>query len=190
MVDIVVSFAVEKLGDALIGETFFLLGVRTQVKRLPDELIRMQCFLRDAEAKEQLGDDRVRNWIGEIRNVAYDAEDVIDTFILKVDSARKTKNFLTRKALMVKNLGHLHRVGNEILAIQARLKAVSDNLGDSSSETNQKMSQHPLRNRYPHVEDNDVIGFEEHTKTLLTELMKDEQDRRVISIIVHRRICK
>ncbi|KAI3955245.1 hypothetical protein MKW98_020878 [Papaver atlanticum] len=196
MVDAVLLFAVEKLGDALTGETFFLLGIRNQVKGLRDELIRMQCFLQDADAKEQQGDDRVRNWVKEIRDVAYDAEDVIDTFLLKIDSNRKTKgikNFLTRKALMVKNLGHLHRVGNEILAIQARLKAISDSRitygikdlqgNEASSFENRKMIQHPQRNRYPHFEDNDVIGFGEHTKTLLIELMKDEERRRVISII-------
>ncbi|KAI3926486.1 hypothetical protein MKW92_016559 [Papaver armeniacum] len=170
MVDAVVSFAVEKLGDALIGETFFLLGV----------VLRMQCFLKDADAKAQQGDERVRNWVKEIRNLAYDAEDVIETFILK--------------ALMVKNLIHLYRVGKEIQAIQARLKAVANSTitygikelcsnDASSSETNQRMIQHPLRNRYPHVEDNDVIGFDEHTRTLLIELIKDEEERRVISII-------
>ncbi|KAI3884931.1 hypothetical protein MKX03_037867 [Papaver bracteatum] len=198
MVDAVISFVVEKLGDALIGETFFLHSVRSQVEKLRDELIRMQCFLKDADAREQQGDEGVRNWIAEIRNIAYDAEDVIDTFMLKVDSTCKTnkgiKHFLTRNAWMVKNLGHLYRVGYEILAIQARLKAISDSrvtygikdLGDretSSCETNQRMVQHPLRNRYSHVEDNEVIGFEEHTKTLLTELMKYDERRCVISIV-------
>ncbi|KAI3914413.1 hypothetical protein MKW92_025815 [Papaver armeniacum] len=197
MVDAVVSFAVEKLGNALIGESFFLLGVHSQVEGLRDELMRMQCFLKDADAKEQQGDEGVRNWVKEIRNIAYDAEDVIDTFIVKVDATCKTKgirNFLKRKALMVKNLVHLYRVGNEILAIQTRLKAISDSritygikdLRDneaSGSQTSQRIMQQSLRNRYPHVEDNDVTGFEEHTKTLLFELMKDEEERRVVSII-------
>ncbi|KAI3903517.1 hypothetical protein MKW98_032171 [Papaver atlanticum] len=199
MVDVVVSFAVEKLGDALIGETFFLLGVRGQVKDLCDELRRMQLFLKDADAKEQQGDERVRNWVADIRDLAYDAEDVIDAFILKVDSTRKTKtkgikSFLIKKALMVKNLAHLHRVGNEILAIQARLKGITDSRTtygikdlsdneDSISETTQKMMQLSLRNPDPHVVDDDIIGLEEHTETLLTELMKDEELRCVVSVV-------
>ncbi|MCL7021770.1 hypothetical protein MKW94_004389, partial [Papaver nudicaule] len=191
MVDAVVSFAVEKLGDALINETFFLLGVRTQVDGLRDELIRMKCFLKDADAKDRQGDERVRNWIKEIRDLAYDAEDVIDTYTLEVDSTRKTggiRNFLSRKASMTKNLGRLHKVGSEIQALQSRLKAISEStstygiqkLGDN--ETNQSMIQHPQRNRYPHIEDY-VVGFEKHTETLLTELMIDDEDRRVVSII-------
>ncbi|KAI3879426.1 hypothetical protein MKW92_041279, partial [Papaver armeniacum] len=195
MVDAVVSFAVEKLGDALISETYFLLGVRTQVTDLRDELRRMQCFLKDADAKEQQGDDRVKNWVSEIRDLAYDAEDVIETYMLKVDSTRKTqgiRNFFTRKARMIKNLGHLHEVGHQILALQNRLKAISESrvtygikdLGEASiSETTQKMMQLSLRNCYPHVVDDDIIGFEEHTKTLLTELMKDEERRCVVSVV-------
>ncbi|MCL7027795.1 hypothetical protein MKW94_002080, partial [Papaver nudicaule] len=128
MVDAIVSFTVKKLGDALAGEILFLLGVRTQVEELRDELRRMQCFLKDADAKQQ-GDERVRNWVADIRNVAYDAEDVVDTFILKIGAAPKSggvQNFIIRKALMVKNLRHLHTVGKEIQAIQSRLKSISE----------------------------------------------------------------
>ncbi|KAI3856799.1 hypothetical protein MKW92_044762 [Papaver armeniacum] len=176
MVEAVVSFAVERLGDALIGETLFLLNVRNQVEELRDELRRMRCFLKDADAKQQ-GDERVRNWIEDIRNVAYDAEDVVDTISLKIDVAPKfggIRNFIIRKALMVKNLKHLRRVGKEIQAIQSRLKVISD--------TNQ-MAQQLLRNNYPHVEDDYVIGLEEHSETLLAELVKDDERRCVISIV-------
>ncbi|MCL7034218.1 hypothetical protein MKW94_003477 [Papaver nudicaule] len=195
MVDAVVSFAVNRLGDALIGEADFLFGVRSQVQELHDELRRMQCFLQDADAKEQQGDSRVRNWVEEIRNLAHDAEDVIDTFILEVDSTRKT-NFLTKAFSKVNNSGNLHKVGKAIQAIQDRLKAISasritygikDLHGNeaSCSETNQRMIQHPLRNRYPHEEDIYVIGFEENTKTLLAEAMKDgEEGRRCIISVV------
>ncbi|MCL7041644.1 hypothetical protein MKW94_002490 [Papaver nudicaule] len=196
VVDAVVSFAMKKLGDVIISKTIFLHNVRRQVEELRDELGRMRCFLKDADAKEQQGDERVRNWIAEIRNVAYKAEDVIDTFILKVHFTRKTgiKSCVIRKALMVKNLKHLYKVGNEILAIQAKLKGLSDSrvtygikdLGDeetSSSEANKRMIQHPLRNRFSHFEDDDVVGFENHTDTLLAELKKDAVECCIVSII-------
>ncbi|KAI3879263.1 hypothetical protein MKX03_013460 [Papaver bracteatum] len=187
MVDAVVSLAVEKLGNALTAETNMLLGVGTQVEGLREELRRMQCFLKDADAKVQQGSHGVRNWVAEIRDLAYDAEDVIETFIYNIDA----RNFFFRKCLMVR---HLHRVGKDILALQARLKAISDSrvtygikdLGDSeasNSETTQNMMQLSLRNRFPHVVDDDVIGFEKHTKTLLTELMKDEERRCVVSVV-------
>ncbi|KAI3942084.1 hypothetical protein MKW92_029657 [Papaver armeniacum] len=190
MVDAVVSFAVEKLGDVLINETIFLLDVRNQVEELRDELRRMQCFLKDADAKQQQGDERVRNWVADIRNVAYDSEDVVDTFMLKIGATPKSGGVLSlikKMALMVKNLRHLHRVGKEIQAIQAKLKAISAStvtygikeLPDDKPSS----SIDPLRNYYPHVQDEDVTGLEEHTKTLLTELLKDEERRCVVSIV-------
>ncbi|KAI3942848.1 hypothetical protein MKW92_011477 [Papaver armeniacum] len=191
MVDAVVSFAVEKLGHALINETFFLLDVRNQVEELRDELRRMQCFLKDAYAKQQQGDERVRNWVADIRNVAYDAEDVVDTFMLKIGATPKSGggvlSLIKTKALMVKNLRHLRRVGKEIQAIQAKLKAISAStitygikeLPDDKPSS----SIDPLRNYYPHVQDEDVTGLEEHTKTLLAELSKDDERCRVVSIV-------
>lgn len=59
-------------------------------------------------------------------------------------------------------------------------------MGDSeasNSETTQNMMQLSLRNRYPHVVDDDVIGFDEHMQTLLTELIKDEERRCVVSVV-------
>ncbi|KAK9289072.1 hypothetical protein L1049_017543 [Liquidambar formosana] len=84
MVDAIVSFAVERLGDLLIREVTSLQGVKDEVEWLKNELGRMQCFLQDAEEK-QGGDNRqaIGKWIKDVKDVAYDAEDVIDTFILK-----------------------------------------------------------------------------------------------------------
>ncbi|KAI3957582.1 hypothetical protein MKW92_027746 [Papaver armeniacum] len=191
MVDAVVSFAVEKLGDALIHETNFLLGVRDQVQELRDELRRMQCFLKDADAKQQQGDHRVRNWVADIRNVAYDAEDVVDTFMLKIGATPEpgggVLSLIKRKALMVKNLRHLRRVGEEIQAIQAKLKAISASTvtyGINDLQDDKPSSSiDPLRNYYPHVQDKDVTGLEENTNTLLTELSKDEERLCVVSIV-------
>ncbi|KAI3951452.1 hypothetical protein MKW92_006498 [Papaver armeniacum] len=191
MVDAVVSFAVEKLGDALIHETNFLLGVSKQVEELRDELRRMQCFLKDADAKQQQGDHRVRNWVADIRNVAYDAEDVVDTFMLKIRETPKSgggvRSLIKKKLLMIKNSGHLRRVGKEIQAIQAKLKAISASRVTYGIKElpDDKPSSYidPLRNYYPHVQDEDVTGLEEHTKTLLTELSKDEERLCVVSIV-------
>ncbi|GLT60195.1 hypothetical protein SLA2020_329740 [Shorea laevis] len=82
MVDAVVSFLVERLGNLLIEETLLLWSVRDQVQQMQTELKRIQCFLKDAD-KRQDEDASVRNWVSEIRNAAYDIEDVIDSFVLK-----------------------------------------------------------------------------------------------------------
>ncbi|KAK0600897.1 hypothetical protein LWI29_019365 [Acer saccharum] len=83
MVDAVVSFALNRLTDYLIAEAAFLGRVRKEVKWLKDELEWMQCYIASAEEKQ---DDNpiVRKWLNDITKIAYDAEDVIDKFILQV----------------------------------------------------------------------------------------------------------
>ena len=80
-----VSFAVERLGDKLIQEATFLKGVRGQVDKLRKDLNAMQCFLEEAEKKQE-EDLRVRNWVSEIREAVYDAEDTIDMLILNAEA--------------------------------------------------------------------------------------------------------
>ncbi|XP_058068503.1 disease resistance protein RPH8A-like [Magnolia sinica] len=49
----------------------------------------MPCFLKDTDTK-QSRDARVKNWVADIRDVAYNAEDVIDTFILEIERYRRS----------------------------------------------------------------------------------------------------
>ncbi|KAL8544589.1 hypothetical protein ACS0TY_004986 [Phlomoides rotata] len=81
MADAAITFAVEKLGDALMNKVSFLKGVEGQVRWVRDELQSMRCFLKDA-AEKQGHDERIRQWISEVRGVAQDAEDVIEIFTL------------------------------------------------------------------------------------------------------------
>ncbi|KAI3910033.1 hypothetical protein MKW92_006898 [Papaver armeniacum] len=195
MVEAIVSFAVQRLGDALIQEAVSLHGVHEQVEQLGNELRRMLCFLKDADSKEQQGDELVRNWVSEIRDVAYDSEDVIDTFVLKVASRERggIMNLLIKSACILNTRKHQYKVGKEIQSILTKLQNISDSrvkydikgIHDEetpSSVANQKLQQQ-LRRSYPHVEDEDVIGLEEHTSELIAELTKEEERRCVISII-------
>ncbi|KAJ4724318.1 Disease resistance protein [Melia azedarach] len=92
MVDAVVSFVVQRIGDFLIQEASFLRGVRNEVQLLKNELEWMQCFIQNAEEKQD-DDALIRKWVSDIRDIAYDTEDVLDKFLLEVDDSR-TSNIL------------------------------------------------------------------------------------------------
>ena len=83
MAEAVVSFVLEQLGEFLVEfakhEAKFLCGVLDQVERAKAELRRMRCFLKDADARARGGDERVRNWVAEIREATYDLEVAILT---------------------------------------------------------------------------------------------------------------
>ncbi|KAJ4724315.1 Disease resistance protein [Melia azedarach] len=84
MVDAVVSYVVQRLGDYLIQEAVFLAGVKNEVAWLKKELEWMLCFVKDAEQK-QVDDPLIRQWLSDIRDIAYDTEDVLDKYMIQVD---------------------------------------------------------------------------------------------------------
>ncbi|KAF8405677.1 hypothetical protein HHK36_007754 [Tetracentron sinense] len=193
MAESVVSFLVERFGDLLIQEAVFLRGVSGQVQSMQAEMKRMQCFFKDADAIQEKN-ERVRNWVAEIRDVAYDAEDVIDRFILKVSSRRRggLKGVLKRCLYIFDEKIELHKVGKRMEVIQAKIHNITNSLQnygirsidherEETSSTNE--SQQELRRSYSHVEEDDVIGLEKDTKALVEELIKEEVQLRVVSIV-------
>ncbi|GMN71251.1 hypothetical protein TIFTF001_052645, partial [Ficus carica] len=80
MAEYIVCLLVEKVASQLIEETVYLSKVHGQFEWIEAEMRRMQCFLGDADAKQDK-DARIRNWVADIRDVAHDTDDVIDTFI-------------------------------------------------------------------------------------------------------------
>ncbi|KAF8403454.1 hypothetical protein HHK36_011558 [Tetracentron sinense] len=188
MAESAVSFVVERFGDLLIHEAFFLHGVSGQVTRMQTEMKRMLCFLKDADAMQERN-ERDRNWVAEIRDATYDAEDVIDTFILKVASRRRGgfKGVLKRYVCIFNEWIDLHKVGTKMEAIQANIRDITNSLPTygitSINEGEGTESQKEPRQSYPHVKEEDVIGLEEDIEAFVSELIKEEIRCRVVSIV-------
>jgi septation ring formation regulator EzrA len=82
MADSVVTVLLEYLSGLLKEEANFLDGVEDKVSSLHGELRLINIFLKNSEGKRN--DEIVKEIVRQIREVAYEAEDVIDTFIFKV----------------------------------------------------------------------------------------------------------
>ncbi|KAL8557511.1 hypothetical protein ACS0TY_004813 [Phlomoides rotata] len=187
MADTAIIFAVKKLGDALIHKLNSLRGVEDQVRWLKDELQNMQCFLKDAEEKQD-SDERIRQWISEVREVAQDAEDAIEIFTLKVDDTPTRKRDLLRKwAGFPSHVSHLNRVRKEIKSIRTRLDEIAKrrerygirNLGDvgmeSSSTSRSEIVELQRRMRARLQKDKDVVGLNEDTDLLVNKVILDDK---------------
>ncbi|KAI6707018.1 hypothetical protein NL676_009980 [Syzygium grande] len=83
MAEPVTSSVGPTIGKLLIDEAKFLWGVEGQVKDLLKELNLIQSLLRDADARCE-HDRAVGEWVAQLRDIAYDAEDVIEQYILGV----------------------------------------------------------------------------------------------------------
>ena len=87
MADAVVSSVVGRLGQLLIQQVVFLQGVKDEVEWLRNKLEWMLCFLRDAKEKQH-ADNRICKWVSDIRDVSYEAKDIVDIFILVEEHSR------------------------------------------------------------------------------------------------------
>ncbi|KAL5833951.1 hypothetical protein ACOSQ3_017625 [Xanthoceras sorbifolium] len=198
MVDAVVSYVVQRLGDFLIREAVFLRGVNNEVKWLKDELGWMQCFLKDAEEK-QYGDALISKWVSDIRELAYDIEDVLDTFHLKVHGRaddRRPKLGCFPSVCCIYNIGKenvsMYNMGKEIEELKNTINDLSrrrelyglrdsGNRGEGIRNSTVGRLRELRRSTSFAVEEN-VVGFEDDSHLLLAKLLDADPWRLVISI--------
>ncbi|XP_025827714.1 disease resistance protein RPP13-like [Panicum hallii] len=72
-----------KLGSLLAQEYTLISGVRSEIQYMNDELASMHAFLRKigrAAAAGATHDEQTKDWIEQVRDVAYDIEDCVDDF--------------------------------------------------------------------------------------------------------------
>ncbi|XWS10984.1 hypothetical protein CRYUN_Cryun38cG0044900 [Craigia yunnanensis] len=185
-----VSSAVTTIGQLLAEEAIYLSGVEEQVDRLQTELKWMQSFLVEADAK-QAEDQRIQLWVSEIRDLAYDAEDVVEAFALKVGSKRKGgfSNVIKRSACVLKEGWLLHKTRSKIEKIISRITDLTRRLqaygikelrvGEGSSSSNQRQE---LRRSYPHIIEDYIVGLDDEIKKLVSVVTDYNRDCRVVSI--------
>ncbi|CDP19586.1 unnamed protein product [Coffea canephora] len=188
MADPVISLVVERTGDLLVQKIVFLKGVRGHVERLQNDLVRMRCFLKDADQRQD-EDARIRNWVSEIRAAAYDAEDIIEIFASKLEFFTKDKGLVTKLTYYPLKIVNLYKIGKEIESLRMRLNDIADsreeyginNLGEGMTTHGEELQR--IRRSSPFSEEKDVVGFGEITKSLVAELLKEDKNRRVVSIV-------
>ncbi|XP_074588941.1 disease resistance protein Pik-2-like [Curcuma longa] len=85
VVDFASQSLMEKLERMLIEEAALLAGVEDDVRDIVAELRSINSFLTVMSTRRNL-DDQLQNWVQEVREVAYDAEDSIDEFECRLRS--------------------------------------------------------------------------------------------------------
>ncbi|KAK9287387.1 hypothetical protein L1049_015805 [Liquidambar formosana] len=188
----VVSSAVKLLGDLLIQEAKFLYGVRGKVELMRNELELMQSFLQDADRWQDVNES-VRNWVSQIREVAYHAKDVIETFALNIESRSRRGGMpdaLKRYACVCYEAEEIHKFGSEIETITTRISNLTRSLqtygiksrteGEGSSSV--YATQREWRQSYSHVVEEYTVGLDEDVKILVARLLNQDEPCLLVSI--------
>ncbi|XP_047084865.1 putative disease resistance protein RGA3 [Lolium rigidum] len=77
ILDSLVGSCAKKMQEMITEEAVLILGVEEDLKELQRTMTQIQCFLNDAE-KRRIKESAVNNWLGELRDAMYYADDIID----------------------------------------------------------------------------------------------------------------
>jgi disease resistance protein RPM1 len=124
-----------KLLKLLSDEYKLQTGVKDQIRRLTRELESMHAALRKlAQVPPDELDELVLLWARDVREASYDMEDIIDTFLIRVDGdpkeppdAKKVKRFVKRMSnLFSLSKGKArHKIAGAIDALSKQLEEVA-----------------------------------------------------------------
>ncbi|KAK8633404.1 hypothetical protein V6N13_014250 [Hibiscus sabdariffa] len=187
-----VASAVTTIGKLLADEAVYLWGVEKQIDRLQTELKWMRSSLMVADVKQHT-DERIRLWVAEIRELAYDAEDVIEDFALRVGSKNNggVSGCIKISACFLRVGWELHETRSKIEKILGRIldlvrrlqaydvKGLKDGEGSSSLSVRRE-----LRRPHPHIIDQNIVGLNGGIDELVQVLVEKgtHTQCRVVSI--------
>lgn len=185
------SFLLEKIDVILKEETDLLKGVRDEIESIKYELDHIKAFLRVAESMEGT-DPQSRVWIKQVREIAFDIEDVIDEFTFRL--AGDSKDGLYGYISKVRNVSYRRQIAVKLRSIKSRIDSVSsahqkykldpEILGLSSVAASDGKESVDLRNEALLLqESDDLVGTENPKNQLIRWLIDGDLDLAVISVV-------
>ncbi|KAL1198852.1 putative disease resistance RPP8-like protein 4 [Cardamine amara subsp. amara] len=183
----VVSFAVEKLWDLLSKESERLQGVNEQVDGLKHQLRMLQSLLKDADAKKH-EKQRVRTFLEDVKDIVDDAEDIIESFLLK-ESRGKEKGIKKHARRLACFLMDRRKFSVDIKGITKRISEViggMQSLGiqqiiDGGRSLSLQERQREIRQTFSYSSENNLVGVEQSVEELVGQLVEND-NIQVISI--------
>ncbi|KAL9681757.1 hypothetical protein QQ045_013545 [Rhodiola kirilowii] len=191
---VAIATAVLKLSEFLHKHANFLFAIRDKIERLKKELSWMQSFLQDAEKKLD-NSSLIREWVSDVRDLAYDCEDVIDTFLLKLRGREPQSGCIgtmshcfvvyTAKFPSTYNLGcqikKLMTKVNDISSRRVRYGLDATDVSTTSDSREKKLMQ--IRRSASYANNEHMVGLSETISLLKGKLTNGGSGRFVISIL-------
>ncbi|KAL4203632.1 hypothetical protein AMTRI_Chr01g128970 [Amborella trichopoda] len=153
-----VTFFLQKVDTLLTQEVQLLSRVLDDIVWLRDELGTMNAFMEDVEKKKSTY-GLVKAWVEQVREVMYDAEDILDEFMIKMENQQRFFN---------KIIIH-HQVGTKIKGIKARIHSIAQRRNtydihrkeDEGTSSNSALfkGEYLLR-AHPFINEEDIVGLQ------------------------------
>ncbi|KAL0329918.1 UNVERIFIED_CONTAM: Disease resistance protein RPM1 [Sesamum radiatum] len=195
MAESVVCFLFEQLSIWLQEQQKLIGGLRHDAEFIRGEMGQMRAFLRVADAKEE-SDLQLKEWVRQVREIAYDAEDVLEKYIFQFahHHARGFRGSLKKMYTTIKNLNARDEITSEIQAIRSRVQNASQSqqrykdmyatmLPGSSSTRAIANTWYDGRGDALLLEETEVVGIEKPKKQLIDWLSATDCGLKVISVV-------
>ncbi|XP_031121953.1 putative late blight resistance protein homolog R1A-3 [Ipomoea triloba] len=183
--DTIVDGLINRLAQTVEQNAALILGIKDQVEDLVRELGSFQAYLTEAARNESWKDNAVVVEVEQsIRNVARDAEDAIDKYIVE-RRIYKAKPALKRWAEKAVYYTKVNLSAREIESFKERAKKIRQDyahpleLLQGGSQNNHQ----PAVLQALVVEEDDVVGFDGEVKIIKDRLIEESKDTTFISIV-------
>ena len=124
----VVELLTDKIISILSTEASLLWGTHDAIEEIKDELISMRSFLVDADRKA-VGSEGEKTWVANVRDMAYDVEDIIDYFMYHMNRQRiggRSSRILHHTIYFPKNLWVRRQTAIRIQKINGKIKGIRE----------------------------------------------------------------
>ncbi|KAL6600337.1 hypothetical protein ACP70R_045137 [Stipagrostis hirtigluma subsp. patula] len=176
-----------KLTALMGGEFAKFKGLQKEVKFLKDELSSMNDLLERLEDVEVLN-PQTRGWKNQVREMAYDIEDIIDDF-KHYDVGNKSDNngFISKTIRRLKALRAKHRIAGQIediktLVCESSERRMRYKLDECINESSNNVTVDQRIVALYSTKD-DLVGMEGPTNEIANWLTDEKQQLKVVSIV-------
>ena len=198
MAESAAGFLVQKLTSLLVEEAKLLSRIRDEVTFIKDELQSMKAFLQKADVVED-EDPEIKAWVKQVRELAYDTEDLVDEFLYRFEHPRRPGLYgrLCKVARDIKTLKACHRIVSELQTVKSRVpdiyqrhlryrnKQIIMEGGSSSSSATNNIARHELRrNDARQLHENQLVGIDQPKQELVHWLLDDAvPNSQVVAVV-------
>ncbi|KAL4596989.1 hypothetical protein ACB092_12G203400 [Castanea dentata] len=152
----------------------------------------MQSFLVDAD-KKGVGNEGEKTWVANVRDMAYEVEDVIDQFMYHIISQQiggRSARFLHHTISFPQNLWVRHQTATKLQKINKTIKAIPEvnqryginHIEGTSSKNNHKWVVRRGESSL-FLNEDELVGIKNKRQLLMDRLMDGEPQQTVISIV-------
>ncbi|WOG86185.1 hypothetical protein DCAR_0205386 [Daucus carota subsp. sativus] len=175
MAEAILSMVLGRITDLLKEEPLLLQQVKDEIQQVVTELMRIKTFLPDADSR--IDEDKIRILLAEVLDLAYSAEHVVESFLVKaISSPGKTIQWMNTRRFS----GRITDIQTKMSPLFScfldyKIKSTSES-ADSANSLNGTAGKLKRFHSFTTVEPPIFVGFQGAVDLLVGHLVKESDD--------------